>query len=646
MSAAQRTSTVLERGLGVAARQALVMAVVAAVLAMVLSAEGAFEPLSRFVSDRRLRRDDVAAFRRGELQSPAVAILDVPAMRLVAWRAGEPGARAELAGLLRRLSSLAPRAVVLDATLESNGVDDELLQQAIRASGKVVLAAEFDSPRPSVRGLTLPLLAFRLAAAGQGYRSWTVDNDSVARHFSLALPEVAELSLPLVGWAVATETPLVAVRNSLRRYQALPDGRVLDDQYHLNFSFRGPPGTGFRTVRLRDLPDQEAALRGQVVVVGTLDQTAPGVLVPLSASWRPDWQDRWAEPMSRTELLAGAIDTLLEDRAVREVHGGSLYAVVFLAAYLVALASLATPGRQAVIVALAVGTVWWVVGAALWSTLHVDLPLAEAVTAMLLCLAVGLYQGLHREMAVSRAVAARADAERQRLAELDSAKRAVLGTVVHDLKVPVAIVKGQALTLLADPERELGLEVHQEFLETIAAQCDRLTAMVEDILDTDPDRQLTVHREQCDLGKLVRHVVAMHEATANRHSFRVEAPTSAAAMVDPAKISRVLNNLVSNAVKYSPRGGEVIVILDQPSPAEVAIRVRDSGIGMTPDQVAKLFGLFVRVIDNPASIPGTGVGLYSTKRLVEAHGGRIEVSSERGAGSEFRVVLPTANGTA
>jgi signal transduction histidine kinase len=113
--------------------------------------------------------------------------------------------------------------------------------------------------------------------------------------------------------------------------------------------------------------------------------------------------------------------------------------------------------------------------------------------------------------------------------------------------------------------------------------------------------------------------------------------------LDTDRILRVLYNLVGNAVKYSPQGGTVTIRVTCDTAAhEAVIAVRDEGIGMRPDQVARLFGLFVRVLDDPRVIPGTGVGLFSVKRLVEAHGGRVEVSSTPGLGSEFRVRLPLA----
>jgi signal transduction histidine kinase len=108
---------------------------------------------------------------------------------------------------------------------------------------------------------------------------------------------------------------------------------------------------------------------------------------------------------------------------------------------------------------------------------------------------------------------------------------------------------------------------------------------------------------------------------------------------DALRIEQVLTNLVSNAIKYSPRGGRVEVTLEQPG-TEAILNVVDQGVGIPSDDQAHIFEPFRRSGASRELVPGAGLGLFVARRIVEAHGGRIEVESRPGAGSTFRVHLP------
>jgi signal transduction histidine kinase len=112
---------------------------------------------------------------------------------------------------------------------------------------------------------------------------------------------------------------------------------------------------------------------------------------------------------------------------------------------------------------------------------------------------------------------------------------------------------------------------------------------------------------------------------------------------DPDKVDQILTNLVGNAIKYSPEGGEVLVIVDADRDT-VQVRVRDQGIGMSPRDMGQLFEKFSRVDrEEVRRAGGTGLGLYITKRLVEMHGGRLWAESWPGVGSVFRFTLPASD---
>jgi signal transduction histidine kinase len=131
---------------------------------------------------------------------------------------------------------------------------------------------------------------------------------------------------------------------------------------------------------------------------------------------------------------------------------------------------------------------------------------------------------------------------------------------------------------------------------------------------------------------------------ATRHVIRAEVAGGLPVVWgDRDKVEQILTNLVGNAIKYSPGGGEVVVsVTPLPEAGQVEVSVRDQGIGMSPREMAQLFEKFYRVDrDEVRRAGGTGLGLYITKRLVELHGGRIRAESRLGAGSAFSFTLPS-----
>ena len=153
---------------------------------------------------------------------------------------------------------------------------------------------------------------------------------------------------------------------------------------------------------------------------------------------------------------------------------------------------------------------------------------------------------------------------------------------------------------------------------------------------------LTLERVQVDLGKLARRVAAEMEDLAHGHPIRVDAPSvSPVGRWDRTRLEQILENLLSNALKYSPDGGEIVVQIEDRA-AEVRVSVRDHGMGIPSDRLESIFDRFYRVEEIATeSIDGWGLGLSITKRLVEAHGGRIWAESAGvGQGSSVSFILP------
>jgi PAS domain S-box-containing protein len=229
---------------------------------------------------------------------------------------------------------------------------------------------------------------------------------------------------------------------------------------------------------------------------------------------------------------------------------------------------------------------------------------------------------------------------------LEAAKSDFIATVSHELRTPMTAVLGAAKTLLRE-DIELTPERRQQLLEMIGAQGTRLTQITEEVLLANRlDRgDLRIDSERVDVSAVVAEAVeTMRERLPESVSVRAvrSANGDAAALGDRDRIEQVLVNLLDNAVKYSPDGGEVVV-KTVPSASTVRVEVSDEGMGISPAEHDAVFEKFYRGDPQHRSVPsGTGLGLYVCRELVRRMGGTIGVRSEPGAGSTFWFDLPRA----
>jgi signal transduction histidine kinase len=216
-----------------------------------------------------------------------------------------------------------------------------------------------------------------------------------------------------------------------------------------------------------------------------------------------------------------------------------------------------------------------------------------------------------------------------------------IALVSHELRTPLTSIVGYVAVILERDDLDPGLRKH---LDVVARNSRRLQQLVGDLLE---EAQQTGHpaplREQeTDLAAIVRDAVVAARPSATRAGvvLEVDAPDAIAFTGDPQRLAQVVDNLVSNAIKYTEAGGRAEVqasVVD----ACAVIRVRDTGIGIKPEDRDHLFTRFFRTREATLSaIQGVGLGLSISKSIIESHGGQIEVDSELGRGSEFRVVLP------
>jgi signal transduction histidine kinase len=236
------------------------------------------------------------------------------------------------------------------------------------------------------------------------------------------------------------------------------------------------------------------------------------------------------------------------------------------------------------------------------------------------------------------------EAERRRveeLARLSQLRADFVSLVSHELRSPMAAVIGAARTL-QDRWRMLTAAQRESFLALIGDETARLAELVGDVLDTSRIEAGTFSYrfEELDLGRVVDE--AVEAAALAQQDVPVVASVRGALPAirgDRARIRQVLGNLIENAVKYSPEGGEVRVSAAAANGA-VRIAVRDAGPGIPRDQQGRIFEKFGRVDVPGASKPGTGLGLFIARSIAEAHGGSLDVSSGAEPGSTFTLTLP------
>jgi signal transduction histidine kinase len=232
----------------------------------------------------------------------------------------------------------------------------------------------------------------------------------------------------------------------------------------------------------------------------------------------------------------------------------------------------------------------------------------------------------------------------ERLEEIDQVRSDFISMVAHELQTPLASIKAQADTLLTQQQR-LDQETRSALVDGIHRSAASLTELVRDFAAVNriENHEFTYHFERLDLGNLVRDVVGHFQVDPRRYPMRVRVEPGLMVRADPRRLQQALLNLLNNAVKYSPRGSDLAVMAFPDKDGRAKVSVHDEGIGIRHEDLPKLFNKFTRLFDKRSmQIGGSGLGLFITRSIIEAHGGRVTVESEWGKGSTFSFVLPLA----
>jgi signal transduction histidine kinase len=273
---------------------------------------------------------------------------------------------------------------------------------------------------------------------------------------------------------------------------------------------------------------------------------------------------------------------------------------------------------------------------------------SSTLSGLVLLRLTGLVRSFARLRRDERAARAEAQSARrqllmqnEQLREADRLKDEFVALISHDLRTPLTSIIGYLELILDDDNLT---EEQRGFLGVADRNADRLLHLVNDLLFVARFEagQLDLHPTELDLAAVVRQSVdeAKPRATAGGIALTCDAGAVSAVQADRGRMFQLVDNLVSNAIKFTPAGGDVRISVT-PVNGVVHLEVADTGIGIAPQEQQRLFDRFFRASTaSEHQIPGTGLGLYITRAIVEAHGGSIAVRSDPGEGTSFSVELP------
>ncbi|UVO28855.1 DUF3369 domain-containing protein [Bradyrhizobium arachidis] len=239
----------------------------------------------------------------------------------------------------------------------------------------------------------------------------------------------------------------------------------------------------------------------------------------------------------------------------------------------------------------------------------------------------------------------RLSAQWLRLQRANGFKNEILGTVAHDLKNPLGVILGRTemlKELISTGAAEGGVIAQVDHIRDATK---RLTTMVDHLIsDAMADAfDITIRREPVDVAALVQEVADANQPLAinKQQTITVSAPSNIVTMCDTDRVREAIDNLISNAIKYSPMGGKIAVAVRHED-SDTIVRVSDEGAGLSPEDLGRLFGRFQRLSAKPtAGESSTGLGLSIVKRIIDMHGGEVTAESGGpGKGSTFTITLP------
>lgn len=224
--------------------------------------------------------------------------------------------------------------------------------------------------------------------------------------------------------------------------------------------------------------------------------------------------------------------------------------------------------------------------------------------------------------------------------EIDRMKTEFISTAAHELRTPLTSIRGFSEILLT---KKIAPEENRTFLTYINEQSIKLGNIINELLDIsriESGRGVTLNKAPFHMGEEINKVVHYFEGITRIHTFDIELSAEPVELyADSDKMEQVLKNILGNAVKYSPKGGH-IKIKDKVVNGYYQVTVKDEGIGMTTEQVNRIFDKFYRADISDSAIEGTGLGMTIVRYIIDAHGGEVQIKSRYGKGTAVSFTLP------
>ncbi|MBC8040458.1 MAG: PAS domain S-box protein [Opitutaceae bacterium] len=229
--------------------------------------------------------------------------------------------------------------------------------------------------------------------------------------------------------------------------------------------------------------------------------------------------------------------------------------------------------------------------------------------------------------------------------KLEAVRKDFVANVSHELRTPLSVIKGYVETLV-DGHHDIPVDDRERFLKTIQRHTERLNSLLEDLLVLSRLESINpgLHRESVNVNTLLTDIIGDYHGrpAAKEHSLQLDVNVAVGtALIDPLKITQVVENLLDNALKYTPKGSLIQLSARLQSPGEILVTLRDNGPGIPTEDLPHLFERFYRVDKGRSREKGgTGLGLSIVKHIVQLHGGRVWVESTQGQGTTFFFSLP------
>lgn len=257
---------------------------------------------------------------------------------------------------------------------------------------------------------------------------------------------------------------------------------------------------------------------------------------------------------------------------------------------------------------------------------------------------INVFEDLYHQQQALKDANVRLTKMNQQLEDLNMQKNYLLGMAAHDLRNPIGVIYQLSDLLLSDIGEQLD-EEQLKFLNSILQSSQYMLQIIEDLLDISKIEagKMSLNIQATDMGQFLAGIVGINQLIANRKGIRITlkaAVPSSYLYIDPVKLEQVINNLVSNAIKYSPSNTVILLEAEEKDDA-LGIRVIDQGQGIPPEEQHKLFrGFQTTSVKATGGEKSTGLGLLICSRIIQAHGGEIYVRSEVNKGSVFGFTIP------